>query len=146
MSSPLWWHWIVLGLLLGIAEMQLPAFILIWFGAGAVLVGLVLVALPLGIAAQLALWTALSLLFCVLWFKVFRPAPAPRVGQSDAAVGEIGMIALPVGASGRGTVRFQKPVVGNEEWACTADVELRPGERVRVIAVEGNVLLVARVS
>ena len=31
-----WWHWVVLGLCLTIAEMAIPAFFVIWFGIGAV--------------------------------------------------------------------------------------------------------------
>ena len=37
-----WWHWIVLGIALVIAELAVPAFFVIWFGLGALLVGLAL--------------------------------------------------------------------------------------------------------
>ena len=39
-----WWHWIVLGIGLVIAELAVPAFFVIWFGLGALLVGLALLA------------------------------------------------------------------------------------------------------
>ena len=50
-----WWHWIVLGIGLVIAELAVPAFFVIWFGLGALLVGLALLVLPLGATAQLGL-------------------------------------------------------------------------------------------
>ena len=37
-----WWHWIVLGFALVIAELAVPAFFIIWFGLGALLAGLAL--------------------------------------------------------------------------------------------------------
>ena len=39
-----WWHWIVLGLVLTLAELAVPAFFIVWFGLGALGVGLVLLA------------------------------------------------------------------------------------------------------
>ena len=37
-----------------------------------------------------------------------------------------------------------KPVLGDEVWEALADEEIRTGERVRVLDVEGNTLKVAR--
>ena len=56
-----WWHWIVLGLCLVMSELVVPAFFVIWFGIGALLVGVSLLAMPtLGMAVQLMLWAGLS--------------------------------------------------------------------------------------
>jgi membrane protein implicated in regulation of membrane protease activity len=53
-----WWHWLVLGLGLGLLELLVPSFFIIWFGLGALLVGIVMMALPdLGFTTQVALWT-----------------------------------------------------------------------------------------
>jgi hypothetical protein len=37
-----WWHWMILGLGLGLVELVVPAFFVIWFGLGALLVGVCL--------------------------------------------------------------------------------------------------------
>ena len=51
-----WWHWIVLGLVLTLAELAVPAFFIIWFGLGALGVGIALLILPnLSLATQLVL-------------------------------------------------------------------------------------------
>ena len=34
-----WWHWVVFGFVLIIAELAVPQFVLVWFGLGALLVG-----------------------------------------------------------------------------------------------------------
>ncbi|WP_409457121.1 NfeD family protein [Pseudomonas oryzihabitans] len=40
-------------------------------------------------------------------------------------------------------MRFQKPILGSEEWPCLADAEIAAGERVRLLAFEGNLAKVA---
>ncbi|MCB1890241.1 MAG: NfeD family protein [Rhodocyclaceae bacterium] len=143
----LWWHWVVAGIGLVLAELAIPAFFIIWFGAGALLVGLVALFMPdLSLAEQLSIWLLASLAFVFAWFRVFRTGShKTRIGQSDGQlVGEIGLTVSAVAPFARGTVRFQKPMLGAEEWACIADEAIEAGERVRVIAVEGSFLKVAR--
>ena len=41
-----WWHWEIAGLALVLLELAVPAFFIIWFGFGAMLVGLVLLLAP----------------------------------------------------------------------------------------------------
>lgn len=143
-----WWTWIVGGLALIVAELAVPAFVVIWFGLGALFVGLALLVVPdLSPTAQFALWTIASLAMVALWFRVFRPAR--RLTQSGSAAGEaIGEIGLLVGAIepyARGRVRFQKPLLGAEEWVCLAEQAIAAGERVRVVGVEGSFLRVVKI-
>jgi len=39
MMQFLWWHWIVLGIVVVLLELAVPAFFLVWFGLGALIVG-----------------------------------------------------------------------------------------------------------
>lgn len=142
-----WWIWIVGGIVLIIAELAIPAFFVIWFGLGALLVGLLTLLLPgLSATVQVATWTLASLALVVLWFKVFKQSlQKTRIGTADGEViGEIGLLATPVAPFQRGKVRFQRPLLGAEEWVCLADETIPAGERVRVIAVEGSFLKVSR--
>ena len=41
-----WWHWMVLGLGLGMLELVVASFFVIWFGLGALLVGFAMLAFP----------------------------------------------------------------------------------------------------
>jgi hypothetical protein len=41
-------------------------------------------------------------------------------------------------------VRFQKPVMGSDVWPCLADEVIAAGERVRVLAVDGQILRVGK--
>ena len=139
-----WWHWVVLGLCLMIAEMAIPAFFIIWFGIGAVGVGLLLLLLPdLTVATQLIVWTILSSALVAIWFRFLRPATRTTVGTSSAnVVGEVGLLVSDLPPYARGQVRFQKPILGADLWECYAEHPLKAGERVRVVAVEGHFIKV----
>jgi inner membrane protein len=143
-----WWHWAVAGIALILAELAVPAFVLIWFGLGALVVALVVAVVAIDVTAQLAVWLIVSLVLVFLWFKVFRPERhKTRIGMSaPTMIGEIGLLARDVAPFEKGEVRFQKPLLGTDIWPCIADEAIRAGDRVRVIAVEGSLLKVGRTS
>jgi membrane protein implicated in regulation of membrane protease activity len=144
--NPEWWHWIVGGIVLVLAELVIPSFFIVWFGLGALLTGLLTLAFELSPTAQLATWTLASLAMVVLWFRVFKQSfVKTRAGTADGGViGEIGLLVSAVAPFERGKVRFQRPVLGSEEWVCLADAAIAAGERVKVVAVEGSFLKVSK--
>lgn len=145
-----WWHWIVLGLGLGLLELFVASFFVIWFGLGALLVGVAMLLVPtMAFSTQILSWTVASVAMTVFWFKVLRKdGGKTRSGQADEALGEIGVLVRavePLGIeSARGEVRFQKPVMGSEVWPCLADEAIEAGARVRVLAVDGQILKVGK--
>lgn len=144
-----WWHWLVAGMVLIVAELAIPGMVLVWFGVGAIGIGLLLAALPgLALTAQLALWTLLSCVLVFVWFRVFRADQhKTHAGMSGGdTVGEIGLVVHEVTPFGRGQVRFQKPLLGNDVWDCIADETMAVGERVKVLTVEGSLLKVGRIN
>ena len=144
---PEWWTWIVGGIVLMLAELAIASFFVIWFGLGALLVGLLMLLVPdLSLTAQLATWTLASLAMVVLWFRVFKQNEHKTlVGSAEGeALGEIGLLVGAVAPFERGKVRFQRPVLGSEEWVCLADAAIAAGERVKVVAVEGSYLKVSK--
>jgi inner membrane protein len=147
MMQFLWWHWVVLGIVLLLLELAVPAFFLVWFGAGALIVGIALLAAPaLSFAWQVLVWIVCSLVFIWLWFKVFKPSlHKTRAGMSKGVVfGEIGLVIRDIRPFEKGQIRFQKPMLGDEVWEAIADEEIRVGERVKVLDVEGNILKVGK--
>lgn len=143
-----WWHWVVAGIFLVLAELAIPVFFVIWFGLGALLVAVVTLVLPaLSLATQLVLWILASLGMVALWFRVFRAGDRKtRVGSAEGeAIGEIGLLVSAVAPFERGRVRFQRPVLGAEEWVCHAESAIAAGERVRVVAIDGSFLKVIKV-
>ncbi|WP_313651198.1 NfeD family protein [Pseudomonas soli] len=140
-----WWIWLVFGVALILLELVLPTFFILWFGIGAVLVSLVsLLAPSLQLDMQGLLWVVFSSITTVLWFKVFRRKKPDVRWTADSVIGEVGLLTSAVSQFQKGRVRFQKPILGNEEWTCVADSDIPAGERVRLAAIEGNTARVTR--
>jgi hypothetical protein len=143
-----WWQWVVGAVTMALLELAVPAFVLIWFALGALLVGLILLVFPsLSLTGQLSIWLVASVVMVYLWFKVFKPAHRKTlIGTADAnVIGEIGLLARGVAPYEKGEVRFQKPLLGADSWPCIADNAIAAGERVKVVAVEGSMLKVGKV-
>lgn len=141
-----WWTWIVGGIVLILAELAVPSFFIVWFGLGALFVGLLALAFDLSLTAQLATWTLASLAMVVLWFRVFKQSfQKTLIGTADGnVINEIGLLVSAVAPFERGKVRFQGPLLGSEEWVCMADTPIAAGERVKVLSVEGSFLKVGK--
>lgn len=141
------WHWAVIGMLLMIGELFIPSFAMLWFGVAALVNALLLWAVPMGLLSQVVIWLGLSIVVCILWFRLIQPRIKTRTKAGlggSVIVGEIGMIVSPVLTNGLGVVRFSVPKVGAAEWACRT-LDGRPievGTRVIVTAVMGNELIV----
>jgi inner membrane protein len=146
--QPEWWHWAVAGIALILAELAVPAFVLVWFGLGALLVAVILALYAdIGLTAQLAVWLIASVIMVALWFRFFKTDQRrTRIGSADAEViGETGLLTRAVAPFEKGEVRFQKPLLGTDVWPCIADEIIEAGQRVKVLAVEGSFLKIGKV-
>lgn len=144
-----YWHWIVLGIVLMLAEIFIGSFFIFWFGAAAVVVGLSLTIAPsISAPTQLISWTLLSLVFAVAWFRFLKPLSKDftKAGLSrEALIGEIGQVLSVPNGDKRGMVRFPAPLLGSDEWLIMSQDSLSIGDRVSVKDVSGNSLIVVRV-
>jgi membrane protein implicated in regulation of membrane protease activity len=134
----IWWYWILLGLVLAAIELATPGgFFVIFFAAGAVLVGLLEVAGILELdSVQWALFTVVSLGLLALFRKPLleRMNHAGAGDGVDTLVGElvIAAEAIPPGQYGRAQLRGSTWTVRNVGAQATV-----AGERSRVVAVRG---------
>ena len=140
------WHWFVLGVLLILSELVLPAFAALWFGIAAIMVGVLLWLFPMmGFTTQLVTWIILSVLCTLLWFKFIKPLSTDKTkaGLSrEATIGQVGMVIQIHMEHDLITVRFPMPVLGSDEWNCRSLEPVQVGDRVRVIDILGNDLVV----
>ncbi len=75
----LYWHWLIFGMLLIMAELFIPSFTIFWFGLGAIISSGALLVFPsLALTWQLFIWAIASCVFTVLWFKYFKPLMTDR--------------------------------------------------------------------
>ncbi len=144
----IWWQWVLLGIGLMMLEMFLPSFIALWFGLGAIVVGMIAWLFPqIDMSWEVLIWLVFSGLFVLLWFKVFKPnmVDKTKAGISrDAALGETGQVVRAPHGDGRGVVRFTMPVLGENEWDFICVDEVAEGEKVFIKDFSGNTLVVAR--
>lgn len=134
------WAWLSLGVLLAAAEIIMPGFFLIWIGAAAIVTGVVVWILPLGIPLQLGIFALLS--FVALyggrrWLKANPISSAdPHLNQrAGRLVGEVLTVTKAI-EDGRGRAR-----VGDGEWPVRGP-DAAEGAKVRVISADGGVLMV----
>ncbi len=140
------WHWFVLGVVLMLSELVLPAFAALWFGIAAIMVGVLFWMFPMmGFTTQLVIWIILSILCTLLWFKFIKPLSTDKTkaGLSrEATIGQVGMVIQTHMEHDLITVRFPMPVLGSDEWNCRALEPVQVGDRVRVVDILGNDLVV----
>jgi membrane protein implicated in regulation of membrane protease activity len=144
----LYWHWIVLALILMLSEIFLGSFFIFWFGAGALSVGIAMLIIPgMSETAQIIVWTFSSSLFAVGWFKIIKPLSLDKTkaGLSrEALLGEIGQVLDPPNGDKFGKLRFPAPVLGSDEWLIISQDVLTAGDRVSVVDLSGNSLIVTK--
>lgn len=137
-----WWIWILIGLSLVFAEVVTPGgFYLLFFGVGALAVGLLALADLAGPAwLQVLLFSVVSL--CALWLfrgkllQTFQVKPAQPV---DSFIGETALAVGTIGVNGVGKVEFR-----GTSWSArnVGPTELTSGGRCMVEKVEGLTLVV----
>jgi inner membrane protein len=143
-----YWHWVVFGVILILSEIALTTFFIFWFGVAAVMLGGILFIAPeLSLSWQIFIWTLLSSVLALIWFKYLKPLSIDRTkaGLSrEAIIGEVGQVISVPNAEKRGRMRFPAPILGADEWLIIASEPLSEGDRVRVKDVSGNSLIVEK--
>ena len=145
----LYWHWLVLGLVLIVAEIFIPSFTILWFGLGALVVGVAALLFEIPFSIQVLIWTVFSVLFTVLWFMLVKPKMVDSSNSQaarESAIGESGqVIKLPAGDT-KGKLRFSTPILGEDEWEFSCEAEVDLGDRLHIQEISGNVLVVAKLG
>ncbi|KAA8735056.1 NfeD family protein [Acinetobacter qingfengensis] len=140
------WHWFIFGIALAVLEIFIPSFTIFWFGLAAVMVSALLWLYPsMPETVQIMSWIILSILIVILWFKFIKPlskdhtkAGLPR----EATIGQVGMVIQVIPEHNEVKVRFPMPILGSDEWLCRCLQPIEIGDRVNVIDILGNQLVV----
>ncbi|MDD3592981.1 MAG: NfeD family protein [Sulfurovum sp.] len=141
----LWWHWIVLGIILLIIEMNLGTFFILGLGVAAILVGVIDMLFGTTFNTELFTWILLSLLSIAAWFKWFREPHRTDSGQSNYRLDTLGRVLEEIEPHSRGKVKFDSPVLGNTVWHATAKVRIAKDTRVRIVQINGQLIEVEAV-
>ena len=137
----LWWHWLVLGLVLVVSELATAGgFYIIFFGIGALTVG---VLAAFGFAGpvwmQLLLFSIISVASLVLFRgRLLKTVQIdPQIPTVDLLVGEVAVASEDFAPGGMGRVELR-----GSAWSARNDagVALIRGTRCRVTRVDGLTL------
>ncbi len=134
--------WIVLALVLAALEMFVPGLVIIWFGVGALLTGIIAFFIhnPYVHYAAFLLFSGLGV-FLAQWIgrKITHPEPEP-VGalRYQSATG---VVVQEIAPPNYGRVK-----ISGEEWLAESEVRIAAGSRIRVRKVDGTRLIVEPIN
>lgn len=134
------WLWLALGLFLAAAEILVPGFFLIWLAGAALLTGLLVWLVPVGMPLQVLFFAVVAFAAVFAGRRMLRDHPMeeldPKMNRRGARLAGETAIVVQALEAGQGRVRH-----GDSEWlARGADAAV--GARVRITGSDGAVLLV----
>lgn len=133
--------WLAIGLVLAVAEMAIPGVFLIWMAGAALITGVLSWVVPIELPLQIVTFAVLSILAVFLGRRYLAGHPVvaadPLMNRRAArAIGESVVVTEAI-VGGAGRVRL-----GDGEWLARGE-DAAPGARLKVVGVEGSVLLVS---
>ena len=140
LNSPTWF---IIGFALLIIELVTGTTYILWPAAAALLMGVILFAVPMGWQAQLLLFAVLSVVFLFLGDRFIRPkmnkpTDAPDLNKRSAQLIGERVKAIRTFDSGRGRVKL-----GDTEWSArTESANPQGGDELKVVRVDGTTLVV----
>ncbi len=134
------WLWMIGGVVLLMAEIIAPGFFLVFIGAAALATGAFALLFDLGTSAQLALFALYALLAVMVGRRFYANAD---VNSSDPLLNDrsgqlVGKVVAVVSAIDEHNGRVR---VGDSEWNARGG-PAAPGDRVRIMGIDGNCLKV----
>lgn len=136
-----WWHWLVLGLLLCVSEILTPGFFIFFIGVAALVTGIInwlLPELPFTITGVFFIFFAVA--FSFFGRSFYKKSPQRKHNTLNRR-GEqyIGQTFTVIENSKNG---YGKIKVGDTVWSTRSEKELKVGDTVTVKSVDGIDLVV----
>ena len=136
------WSWLILGAILLALEIMVPGIFMLWLGLAAMVTGLATLLFSVNVQAQLIIFAITSVITVLIGRKLFaarnndtdQPYLNQRRGQ---LIGKTFVVTSSI-ENGRGKVK-----IGDTVWTAEGP-DTQIGDRVRVIGVDGNRVLVER--
>ncbi len=135
-----WWHWVVFGIVLLILEMTTGTFLLLGLGVSAMIVGAIDSVVDTSFGMEIMIWSVLSVLALVAWFRWIKSNTVSHSGQSNYRLDTLGTVIEDIKPHDRGKVTFDSPVLGNTSWQSTAKIDIDKNTRVQIVQVNGQLI------
>jgi inner membrane protein len=139
-----YWHWLLLGLVLLIAELATGSTYLLWPAVAAWIVGVAALVLPIGFAPQLTIFSIATIALTITGRTYIRGKWLTQGGDphlNEPAARLIGAVAYAAGDFHEGAGRVK---LADSEWRAESADPIAAGDAVTVLAVDGATLKVRR--
>ncbi|MEM7619930.1 MAG: NfeD family protein [Pseudomonadota bacterium] len=137
------WNWLIMGALLLCLEILLPGFYLFFFGASAILTGIIALNFPIPWQAQCGLFVAMSLINTIaarLFWNPHIKSDEPLLNKrGQQHIGKTYTLTTAI-HNGRGKVK-----VGDTLWLVGGQ-DMPEGATVKVIGAQGSMLQVEQMT
>lgn len=140
-----WWHWIVIGFILLILEMNTGTFVMLGLGVAAIIVGILDITMQTTFTTELVIWIVLSIVSIWSWKKWMKTPHVSNTGQSDHSLDTLGTVIQEIHPHQRGKVTFDSPVLGNTSWHATSTEEIAEGSRIKIVEINGQLIAVSKI-
>lgn len=131
------WHWLVIGVAFLALEVLAPGAILMWFGFGGIITGIVLWLIPtMPVEMQILIFSIFSVVSIFVWRKYMKKGDEEESDTPDlnnrlnTYIGKQTVLKEAI----QGGVGLAK--VGDSAWKVMGD-DMPAGTRVKIVAVEG---------
>ena len=137
------WAWLALGLILAAAEIAVPGLFLIWLAGAALITGLLVWLVPIGVPLQVVIFAVLAIIgvFSGKRYLSGNPIEGADPLMNDRGARLVGETVIVTHAIDAGSGRVKQ---GDTEWLVRGP-DAEPGTRMRVAGHDGAVLIVEHI-
>lgn len=134
------WFWLILGFLLLGLEVLIPGTFMLWFGVAAVVTGGLVLAIPMGVQAQIIIFSIASVISVFIGRYLYSASNSTSENpllhkRGQQLIGQTFKVTQVI-ENGKGKVK-----VGDSEWIVKGE-DADVGTIVKVVALDGNSLIV----
>lgn len=134
------WFWLILGFLLLGLEVLIPGTFMLWFGVAAVVTGGLVLAIPMGVQAQIIIFSIASVISVFIGRYLYSASNSTSENpllhkRGQQLIGQSFKVTQAI-ENGKGKVK-----VGDSEWIVRGE-DAEVGTIVKVVALDGNSLIV----
>ncbi len=134
------WFWLILGFLLLGLEVLIPGTFMLWFGVAAVVTGGLVLAIPMGVQAQIIIFSIASVISVFIGRYLYSASNSTSENpllhkRGQQLIGQTFKVTQAI-ENGKGKVK-----VGDSEWIVKGE-DADVGTIVKVVALDGNSLIV----
>jgi len=137
----IYWHWLILAVVMIILEMLIPGAYFLWMGVSAIFVGALMYVFPeMVFLVQILIFAVLSVISVVMYKSYRKKNPIvtdePALNRrGEQYIGRTFTLEGPI-VNGEGKIK-----VDDSTWKISG-ADMEAGASVRVIAIEGSILKV----